>query len=54
MDEFVDYEKDYEPDDTGKLSTSEYWRIIKEEYRKTHPQLDFLEDDELHNRKKSV
>ena len=34
---FIDLEELYSTDDTGLLTTSEYWSIIKEEYYRMHP-----------------
>ena len=57
---FVDYESSYETDESGQLSTSEYWAIIEEEYRKLHPDDQWWKDlppsvtNDGHWRKKSL
>jgi len=33
---FVDYERDYEINDTGKLSRGEYFKLIEKEYEREH------------------
>lgn len=41
--DFVDYERDYKTDNSGRLSTSEYFELILQEYETTHGKiLDYL------------
>ena len=45
LDDFVDLEALYEPDDSGLLSTGEYWKRVVDWYKGTHPDDNSIELD---------
>ena len=46
MKDFIDWEKDYEPNDIGLLTTGEYFELIEQEYEKEHGKiLDYIPGD---------